>query len=402
MKTCFDAVLGLAGVFCGAHGRYLMKACAGSIALVALLSAMAFTPVLARADDVVVGVNWYVAKPNDLDPATQEANLTAMEKAGIHVIRSGLDPDPNKVIEFLQRAKNHDIKIVWLMSLQYPKGVRASPPPSGWPWRNPGLSQADPNSFRDVFGPLFARLDTLGLTLAAFELDNEINWIGNGDFPVPGKGRLLSLEDLSRGTEGQRIAQGFLQYLKVLATLKEMRDHLKLNQHTPVISAGLADSASAAQPFRIAGILVDSVDINTTLRFLRANGLDRLVDGYSVHHYPTSIKAGTKEGADLRLSRMMQNVFAQCGSSAGGKPCWLTEWGFNIDGDACPVNESIRTALVREVRNDFGQLAQQGQLKGLLFFSWRDDTHAAREDHSNVIRCGSLAESGRLAIAPLR
>ena len=356
--------------------------------------------VLAHADNVTVGVNWYGAKPNDLDPAVQEMNLAAMQKVGIHSIRCGLNPDPAKLTDFLQRAKRHGIKVVWIVNLQYPKGVQAPAPPKGFPWRNPGLSQADPKAFRDQFEPLFSRIDTLGLTLEAFELDNEINWVGNGDFPVPSSGRSLTLQDLSGSEEGRKIARGYLQYLKVLATLKDMRDHSKVNRTTPVLTAGLADSGSAAQPFKIAGQLVDSTDINTTLSFLRANGVDALVDGYSVHHYPTSVKAGTKEGADLRVSRMKNNVFTQCGSS-GGKPCWLTEWGFNIDGDSCPVNDTVRTSLVREVRSNFSSLAQQGKLKGLFFFSWRDDTHAPHEDHSNVVRCGAVTDSGRLAIAPM-
>src|SRR5262245_22723823 len=79
-------------------------------------------PVLAHADNVTVGVNWYGAKPDDLDPAIQETNLAAMQKVGIRSIRCGLNPDPAKLTDFLQRAKRHGIKVVWIMSLQYPEG----------------------------------------------------------------------------------------------------------------------------------------------------------------------------------------------------------------------------------------------------------------------------------------
>src|SRR6267154_2916166 len=366
-----------------------------------LLLTATLLPVMANATDVTVGANWYGVKPDDLDPAIQEANLSAMQKAGIHSIRCGLNPDPPKLTDFLQRAKGHNIRVVWILSVQFPKGTRAPPPLKGFPGRNPGLSQADPKSFRDQFEPLFNRMDALRLPVAAFELDNEINWIGNGDFPVPGSGRLLTLQDLSVSPEGRKIAQGYLQYIKILAVLKDLRDHSKVNRTTPILTAGMADSGSAAQPFRIAGQLVDSTDINTTLSYLRANGMDKLVDGYSVHHYPTSIKVGTKEGADLRNSRMQNDVFTQCGSLGGGKPCWLTEWGFNIDSDVCPVNDTVRTSLVREVRNTFESLARRGRLRGLFFFSWRDDSHALHEDHSNIVRCGVVTDSGRLAIAPM-
>jgi len=61
----------------------------------------------------------------------------------------------------------------------------------------------------------------------------------NGEFPAPGQAKIFGLDDLSRDP-AQQISKGFLQYLKILAVLKDVRGHSKLNQHTPVISAGLA------------------------------------------------------------------------------------------------------------------------------------------------------------------
>lgn len=46
--------------------------------------------------------------------------------------------------------------------------------------------------------------------------------------------------DLINDPEGQQIAKGLLQYVKSLAVLKDNRDHSKLNQHTPILSAGAA------------------------------------------------------------------------------------------------------------------------------------------------------------------
>jgi len=59
-----------------------------------LLLTATLLPVMANATDVTVGANWYGVKPDDLDPAIQEANLSAMQKAGIHSIRCGLNPIP--------------------------------------------------------------------------------------------------------------------------------------------------------------------------------------------------------------------------------------------------------------------------------------------------------------------
>ena len=93
------------------------------------------------------------------------------------------------------------------------------------------LSWADLEASRVSYQSLFDKLDANGIVLAGIELGNEINWTDfNGDFPIPGEGKAFSLEDLSRDPEAQQVARGFLQYLKLLAALKEVRDHSKLNR----------------------------------------------------------------------------------------------------------------------------------------------------------------------------
>jgi hypothetical protein len=48
-------------------------------------------------------------------------------------------------------------------------------------------------------------------------------------------------------------------------------DHSKLNQHTPIISAGLADVDTPAH--KLTWIKADAVSPDATLDFLRAHGL---------------------------------------------------------------------------------------------------------------------------------
>ena len=55
--------------------------------------------------------------------------------------------------------------------------------------------------------------------------------------------------------------------------------------------------------------------------------------------------------------------------------------------------------LVREMRGYFGQLARQGRLGGIFFYTWEGNIHD--EAPVSAFRCGSLTESGRLAIAPM-
>ena len=115
-------------------------------------------------------------------------------------------------------------------------------------------------------------------------MGNEINWAAfNPDFTLPGEGKNLSLDDLHHDREGQQIAKGYLQYLKLLAVLKDVRDHSRLNRRTPIISAGLADDGPEG---RWPNARMDGASINASIDFLRSNGLDKLVDAYGIHTYP--------------------------------------------------------------------------------------------------------------------
>jgi hypothetical protein len=96
---------------------------------------------------------------------------------------------------------------------------------------------------------MLAKLEAKGIVLEAFEPGNEINWAGfNADFSLPGEGRALGADDLKNDPEGKRVAKGFLQYIKLLEALKEIRDHSKLNQHTPIITTGPADIGGSTWP----------------------------------------------------------------------------------------------------------------------------------------------------------
>jgi hypothetical protein len=109
-------------------------------------------------------------------------------------------------------------------------------------WPGPGLSNADAGRLQAVFGPQLEQLEARGVRLEAIEFGNEINWAPfNGDFPVPGRGRVLELEALRSDPLGQRLAAGYRAYVTSAFALKSMRDGSRLNQATPLISAGLAD-----------------------------------------------------------------------------------------------------------------------------------------------------------------
>jgi hypothetical protein len=259
-------------------------------------------------------------------------------------------------------------------------------------WVGSPLSYLDPELSRQYFQQVMDNLDANGIVLAGLELENEINMAGNNpDFCLPGEGRVLGLNDLYHDPEGQQIAKGYLQYLKELAALKQVRDHSKLNQHTALLPTSLVDIVQEG-PWPTPKNY-DGVSVGATIAFFRANGLDKLVDAYNLHTYPWGDGAGEKASAIHRLRRLQGLVNPVC--SLGGKPCWITEWGFANDSKACPSDEKVRSLLVQEMMGDFRQLAQEKRITALLYYSWIGD------QSFDVYRCGALTESGRSAIAPI-
>jgi hypothetical protein len=256
------------------------------------------------------------------------------------------------------------------------------------------LSSADPELSKAYYQSLIGMLEASGVVLAGLELGNEINWTAfNPEFPLPGEGKNLSLDDLHHDPEGQQIAKGYLQYLKVLAALKDVRDHSKLNQQTPIILAGLADDgAEGSRP----GSKEDSVSIDATLDFLRANGLDGLVDFYGIHTYPW------EKTPARRKAHLEKYAVAECSpaGSTTGKPCWVTEWGIGNKDTSCPLDDTARAGLVQETMDDFRELASQGRVLDTIYFAWNSDPWSKQVDPLSIYRCGALTAGGKLALTP--
>ena len=377
------------------------------ITLAAYVLTLAATASSTHAESVVIGVNVpYLdnadGKASRIDQ--EIATLKELKAAGVRVIRAGIAADQTG-LDFAKRIHDEGLKLHWELGLQYAANARQRPwRPHEFPnaWAQYPLSMADPDRFRASFQPRLEQLEAIGIELAAFELTAEINMTPfNGDFPLPGKGRIFGLDDLYHDPEGQQIAKGYLQYLKVLAVLKDIRDHSKLNRYTPIVSAGLGSYEFPEGPSPIPakpGTQLDIVSINATLEFLRANGLDKLVDAYGIHVYPWDNGPGLPAAAEGRRSRLAQYDLTECkpAGSAGGKPCWITEWGFKNRDKSCPVNDTSRAVLIEEMRNAFRSYVEQRRLKGLLWYAWIDPAESF-----GIFRCGSLTDGGKLALTPM-
>jgi hypothetical protein len=237
-------------------------------------------------------------------------------------------------------------------------------------WGGPPLSAADPDQFRKYLEPLLARLDAAGVTLAGFELGNEINSpMFNSDFSMPAENpahsREFNVADLAHDPEAQQVARGYLQYLKLLAVIKDVRSRSRLNQQAVIVSAGLVFNEAPEAP-RTARL--DAVSATATLDFMRANGLDDLVDVYGVHTYPSTDKPGNPATAAGRRERLQKYVLAECRpqGSRPGEPCWITEWGVPNHDGSCPPNETRQLTLVDGMRTDFRTYIAERRLLGLF------------------------------------
>ena len=140
------------------------------------------------------------------------------------------------------------------------------------------------------------------------------------------------------------------------------------------------------------------MSISATIQYLRELGLDSIVDAYAIHTYPWRNGPGEPGPAANRRNRLEKFALSECSASGRGKPCWVTEWGFQNQELSCRSNETDRATLVRELMSDFRPYIQQGRVVGLFYYVWSRDAWAKQEDPYSVFRCGALTESGRLAL----
>jgi hypothetical protein len=177
-----------------------------ALALLSLLSGLSLT----HAQNIVRGVNF--VHPLRFSTADQDASLAHLKSASIQVIRSGIEDDLDKNIDFRKRSYAQKIATVLILHGKYSPHAPVRPyRPKDFPgiWAGPPLSYLDPDLSWQYFQQVMDKLDADGIVLAGLELENEINMVGNDpDFRLPGEGRVLGLNDLYHDPEGQQAAEG--------------------------------------------------------------------------------------------------------------------------------------------------------------------------------------------------
>lgn len=346
----------------------------------------------AQAEGVIVGVN--VTGVQRLNAKQQDALIEELKENGVKIVRTGIG---DSYSYFLIHAYQNGIQaLVSISPIQGDKNAPMRPADKslGLEWGEGRITGIDTGKFKAWLTAQLDSLEAAGVHLAAFELGNEINGpYFNGDFlPAQSSGRMLGISDLNNpnDSEGQTIAASYRAYLRLLAAVKDVRDHSKLNQHTPIISAGLADSGP---PRKNTGQKLDGVSIPDTLDFLRHNGLDDLVDGYGIHFYPSNQDPNVPVTA--RINSLNERAFARC---TAAKPCWLTEWAFPNRDLSCPIHDETRFKLIQTEREAFKSFIKQGRLAAIIYYNW---TALPGFESQAIFRCGALTDAGKLALSPM-
>jgi hypothetical protein len=339
----------------------------------------------ALASDLIVGVNDYELGSTK---ESQDAALKQLKGNGVKTIRISLFANTTDLII---RAYKEGISTD---AIVYPHIGTSAKSRGGWAQFR--LTEVTPQEFTEGFKPILDKLEAAGVLLTAIELGNEINTAGyNGDIPEPGSGRVLGLADLNNPNdpEGPAIANGFRNYLRIMEALKNMRDHSKVNRTTPILSGASGDWGLPSAKSRSKQL---GVSVPDAIEFLQENGMDKLVDGYAVHVYPSGDPHRT---VAMRIESLEKyGILSECKS--GGKPCWLTEWGFPNPSRACPIEgEAQRTQVIQAQRDAFRHFVEQGRLAAIIYYTWTGP--ATKFDPMSVFRCGALTDAGKLALSPM-
>jgi len=339
-----------------------------------------------------VGVN--LTNGDRLSKSIQLAALSELQEAGAKVIRIPLEPrtwGPPGIyadsIALIEAAYAMGIKSIIIVPLQYPSTAQRRPYNTAYPdiWAVYPLSQSDPDIFTSWFAPILAQLEANGVILAGLELGNEINWAPfNGDFPVPGEGKVFNDTDLHTNAEAAGVASGYRAYMRSLEALRQIRGASTLNQTTPVISSGLSNpGAPRSSGASLDGVAVDAVSINATLNYLRSYGLDTTADTYGIHFYPNPNVTKAQRYADLT-----DNALTQCGIY--GLSCTVTEWGFRFrTGTTCPRNDEQRYKLAYEILADVADWGPA--VRSMIWFDWLSPQYG-------LYQCGAETATGRLVL----
>lgn len=348
----------------------------------------------AIADEPLAGIN--VVNPQWLGEAAQAETLKALHDNGVTTVRVPLTTPYDKSKKFIEQAANSGLEVLIIVQINDRRALR-----DGARVRRGGkrtwdlypLTDVDVAKFKANFAKDLSALEAAGVRAVGFEVGNEINWAPyNGDLAIGNRGRRLGKVDLAQSGQSH-ILRSFDHYLEMVKAVKELRDHSRLNKETPIISAGLAD-VHEGRFLSKSGFEVVSID--ATLGYLREHGLDSLVDAYGIHTYPNIRQPWARQE-----SGRWNDVLKDCGVN-GGKPCWVTEWGYLNRSPACAVDDSRRADLVGNAKKYLESEEAKGRIQRAFYFNWNTRPFKGKKGKAfwrGVYRCGKLMAAGQALLS---
>lgn len=323
-----------------------------------------------------------------LPEVEQKKAISDMVSSGVKNVRIALVAPTDASISAVQLARKSQLAVNLVIRLSGPHLVGKNVtlrPGNGRLDRVVPLSAIDIMYFRQALQKVMQELDRRQLRLLSLEIGNEVNWAGfNGDLEAyePGTRSPVDARVTSLAAPG-RYVEGLRRYLEAVRIVRELRDASKLNQDVPILLAGLA-----SMPLHFAAAIGgEYVDPHETIQILQEMGLDSAVDGYALHYYPGLNSSPAEKAQDF------EELMQVCGTPPDRIPCWLTEWGFALENQNCPADDSVRSTAVRQVKSMIAGQMAAGRVIGAYYFDWN-----GRKSSYALWRCNGLTESGRILL----
>jgi hypothetical protein len=195
----------------------------------------------------------------------------------------------------------------------------------GWDGGSPKISEMNLNKFAQRFRAQLDAVKAANLTIDAFEIGNEIDWICfNGDVP---NGHQPSQEELFTAVRG---------YAHFLRTAGEIIQDSHYFPNAKIITFGMAHAGSGDIPPHH---FSDPARLVAMLRNLDGfNYLDNShyhVAGYGTHIYPDPNKVEQSSATPLVSDAKTLN----------DKPFWITEWGLGSNSFPNKLGETRGDAI---------------------------------------------------------
>ena len=332
-----------------------------------------------RKSYITEGVN----RTNLMWEPNSSAILDDIAGAGITDVRLSFAPPYADTIRTIREAHERGLHVLLAVGLGQDafRAKRVARRPAGSGLHSSHLmSTLDLDRFRSVFADFLRRLDGDGLPLAAIEIGNEINWADfNGDFPIrpKGMGRFYDSEgDLASDPKASGVLAGFRKYAAAVRITRELLAASVMQRHTTLLSGGLFTGAKAWTVASGGSALSHGY----AMQIMRETGMLADVGAIGVHLYPTPDTGLDNVGGFMTQIRQ---VTGECRlGQPGARPCWLTEWGFQKDGDACTVKDQDRLALFRAFEQSMACLSGEISIAAAYLYDWDDSKQYS------VHRCG--------------